>query len=257
MDEKYLERYCACDILGFREMINDLDKRALSVDEMRALLSFIHRPIGMSTNLWPTGFRAQSISDAVAISTNVNYAGLYEMLRALEGLTVQLLERGFFIRGGLVKGPLFHDENMVFGRALVDAFRLESEFAKYPRVMATREVWLDFEKYREQQKEPIIFDNWMQQADDGPMFVHTLRGLEKFAYQTKLENVNRRMADQNSLGNITALKKIIQEKLNLSIDNPRHFEKVQWFASYWNQSIPYGGDDFTSIQGPGLNRGFK
>jgi hypothetical protein len=254
MDEKYEERYCAyVDILGFREMINDLDKGKLSVEEMHTLLSFVHKPIGMSTNLWPTGFRAQSISDAVAISTNVNYAGLYEMLRAIEGLTLQLLDKGYFIRGGLVKGRLYHDEQMVFGRAFVEAYRLESEVARFPRVMVTREVWLDFEKYKAEQQKPIDFENWIIQADDGPMFVNSLRSTASFAYRTKLENVNLSPPEQKNLDHITEVQNIIQKKLDEAIDNPHHFEKVQWFAEYWNRSVPYGGKDFSTIQGPGLN----
>jgi hypothetical protein len=119
--------------LGFRGLIDGLGKGALSVEEMRDLLTIIHKPDGLSTRFWPTDFRTQSISDAVAISANMNREGLIEILRALEILTLRLLDKGYFIRGGLVKGRLFHDENVVFGDALVEAFRLESEVARYHR----------------------------------------------------------------------------------------------------------------------------
>ena len=32
---------------------------------------------------------------------------------------------------------------MIFGEALVRAYQLESEVVRYPRVMVTRDVWLD------------------------------------------------------------------------------------------------------------------
>ena len=253
-DLKYGERYCAfVDILGFRGLIGALGKGAISVVELRDLLTIIHKPDGLSSDLWPTDFRTQSISDAVAISANVNRVGLIEVLRALENLTLHLLNRGYFIRGGLVKGPLFHDENVVFGDALVKAYQLESEVARYPRVMATRAVWLDYEMYRTDGEDGKSFENWLLQADDGPMFVNTLRSTSAFAYRTKLENINLSPPEQKNLDHITKLQNMIQTKLNESIDNPRHFEKVQWFAEYWNRSVPYGGNDFSTIQGPGLN----
>ena len=61
----------------------------------------------------------------------------------LARLTGRLLQRGYFIRGALVKGPLYHDDKMIFGEALVRAYQLESEVVRYPRVMVTRDVWLD------------------------------------------------------------------------------------------------------------------
>jgi hypothetical protein len=250
---EYGERYCAfVDILGFRELIGDLGRGVLSVAELRDLLTIIHQPDGLNTQLYPTDFRSQSISDGVAISAAVTLDGLSEILRALENLTLRLLEKGYFIRGGLVKGRLYHDEKAVFGDAFLQAYRLESEVALYPRVMATRAVWLDFEKYREEEGGERLED-WIRQSDDGPMFVHTLRSTSRFAYRTKLDNINLSPPERTNLDHITDLQNIIQKKLNESIDTPRHFQKVQWFAEYWKRSVPYGGKDFTSIQGPGLN----
>lgn len=252
-ETEYPERYCAyVDILGFRGVINELGRGTLSVFELRDLLTIIHSTDGLNTTLWKTEFRKQSISDALAISTKVSSEGLSEMLRALENLTLRLLERGYFVRGGLVKGRLFHDDNVVFGDALVEAHRLESEVAIYPRIMATRAVWLDFEKYRAE-SDDRSFDGRLTQADDGPMFVHTLRAISQFAYRAKLENINLSPPEQTNLDHITDLQHTIQKRLDASIDNPRHFQKVQWFARYWNQSVPFGGRDFSCVQGPGLN----
>jgi len=30
----------------------------------------------------------------------------------------------------------------------------------------------------------------------------------------------------------------IQQRYEESMDTPRHFEKVRWFAQYWNDAIP-------------------
>jgi hypothetical protein len=30
----------------------------------------------------------------------------------------------------------------------------------------------------------------------------------------------------------------IQDSFDASVDDPKIFEKVQWFAAYWNRSVP-------------------
>ena len=68
------------------------------------------------------------------------------------------------------KGPLYHDDHIVFGDALVQAYRLESQIARYPRVIVPSEIGTRY--LGEHNKDRIVY------SDDGPMFVHTLRCLK-------------------------------------------------------------------------------
>jgi hypothetical protein len=253
MDD-YGSRYCAfVDVLGFRSLIADLGKGSISVQEMRDLLTIVHDSSGADHKHWPTEFRAQSISDAVAISTAASRYGLVEILRAIEMLTTKLLERGYFVRGSLVKGPLYHDNKMIFGEALVNAYRLESEVVKYPRIMVTRDVWLDFERYSKEEGENGSLANWLKQSDDGPWFVHTLRTTEAVISKVLLDNIGRLPGYAEALRPYAAIQERLQTKFDEAIDDPRHFEKLQWFADYWNRTIPYGLFG-KKIVGPGLNQ---
>jgi hypothetical protein len=45
---------------------------------------------------------------------------------------------------------------------------------------------------------------------------------------------------------------VIRQKFADAVDTPRHFEKVQWFASYWNDTIGFSPKGLTRIKGPGL-----
>jgi hypothetical protein len=47
---------------------------------------------------------------------------------------------GLLVRGGITVGKLYHHEGVVFGQALVDAYRLESAVAVYPRVVVSSEM---------------------------------------------------------------------------------------------------------------------
>src|ERR1700683_4416881 len=104
---QYDDRYCAfVDILGFRQLIESLSKDPEQVAALRNVLRRVHSP--------PTGakevVRAQSISDAVALSAEVNVEGLSAMFRILTFLSIDLLCQGFLVRGAVVKGPLYHDD---------------------------------------------------------------------------------------------------------------------------------------------------
>jgi hypothetical protein len=178
---------------------------------------------------------------------------LVEIMRALEILTTKLLVRGYFVRGALVKGPLYHDANVVFGEALVRAYRLESEVVRFPRTMATNDVVADIETYA-LEAGGETFANWIKQADDGPRYVHTLRTIEARVAGIRLDNINKRPEDQESFEEFQKIQDLIQMRFNQSFDNPRHFEKTQWFADYWNSCLPFGLDDWKKIEGPGLNR---
>jgi len=51
------------------------------------------------------------------------------------------MDLGVFVRRGISIGPLYHDTNVVFGPALVEAYKLESRIAKFPRILVSDQVY--------------------------------------------------------------------------------------------------------------------
>ena len=252
----YEGRYCAfIDILGFRNLVRGLH-HANDAVALRNVMRKIHAPTSASTVNWSVDFRAQSISDAIAISTTMLDSGVYRILEAIEDLAVDLLREGYFIRGALVRGLLYHDASMVFGEALVRAYELESTIARFPRVIIGKEVMGDFERMgvgllAETKKR---FDPFILQADDGPYYVHVLRKIATEVHRVQVENLNERPEDQTQLTDYAHMQDMIQERLDESSYDPRHFEKVQWFAKYWRSFMPSGVTGFKTITGPGMNK---
>jgi hypothetical protein len=249
----YEERYFAfVDILGFQGLIEQLKRGDTQFKTLWHLLKRIHTPPQFDPNPFlGSGFRAQSISDAVAISTAVNANGLMHMFAAIETMATALLAEGYFIRGAIVKGPLYHDESTVFGEALVKAYLLERDVVRYPRVMIVREVVEDLQRYA-RENDKVWAMNYALQADDGPAFLNVLRyaseqvneSIEKSTLLDPLMNdVMRHYGD---------IRNQIQYRFMASSDNPRHFEKVQWFARYWNKQIR-SCQALPRITGPGLS----
>lgn len=50
-------------------------------------------------------------------------------------IQTQFLDNGYLVRGGITTGSFFADDVMVWGNALVEAYKLESECATYPRII--------------------------------------------------------------------------------------------------------------------------
>ena len=148
---RHEERYCAfVDILGFQGIIHRLSNGDISFQELRDVLNIVHAPPreDQIASFGGSDLRAQSISDAVCLSAATTEAGLSHLFFSLEELSINLLQRGYFVRGAVVKGNLYHDERMVFGSALVEAFKLESEVAHFPRIMVMSDVAGDVWKYQ-------------------------------------------------------------------------------------------------------------
>ena len=229
----YEDRYCAyIDILGFRELIGRLDQGETPLRSLRELLEKVHNPPPTNAQAIPqTDFRVQSISDAVALSAATNPAGLGAIIHSVNRLAVDLLLQGFFIRGALVKGKLYHDEKIVLGRALIRAYELEDTVVRFPRVMVAREVVEDLRSVRGDDADVLL-----RRADDGPMFIHVLRAIEMAALPTKLgnfETLTLPIDDARFGGKLLPFVGItaqLQRRFDEATDNPNHFEKVKWFA---------------------------
>ena len=256
-DPSYEQRYCAfIDILGFGELIGKLDVGGTPAHTLRELLTKIHNPPPTQGASSPRAdFRAQSISDAGALSAAIVPSGLGAIIHSIDQLAVDLLTQGFFIRGALVKDLLYHGDKTVFGTALLRAYNLERSVVRFPRVMVTREVVEDIRAIDE-----TTYNQLLRHSDDGPLFIHVLRAIEMAVLPLKLgtqETIHRRIDNTIFGGKLLPYADIstqLQRRFDEATDNPRHFEKVKWFASYWNEHVRlWDIDGLNRVKGPGLD----
>lgn len=223
-------------------MVSQIDVSSASFETLRALLTRVHSA-GTPLESNAADFRAQSISDAVAISTNVSSSGLAEIFHSLIALTLDLLVQGYFIRGAIVRAPLYHDDNMVVGQALLRAYQFESEIAKFPRIVVTREVKNDLiaigaQAKAKQQSTPSIAN--LRRSGDGPMYLNVLEPMRELLMKTEHPYKRHELTSSETADfqRLHLIRDKIQERYEEAMDTPRHFEKVRWFAQYWNEMIP-------------------
>lgn len=155
-DKKYENRIIAyIDLLGFKEAVADEEKMESILD----LLTQFIKQNGDHTPEWGYDTKTnepiiQSISSS-AFSDHIVISFLviedsYEDIRLLMvmqklqnhigDIAMTALSKGFLIRGAVTIGKLYHQNNMVFGKALVDAYNLESQTAIYPRILISKEL---------------------------------------------------------------------------------------------------------------------
>jgi hypothetical protein len=251
---EYEDRYCAfVDILGFRQLVRQLDDDLAKFDELKAVLKKVHtHPSGGGDDQFEAEVRSQSISDAVALSTDVTAAGLAGLFATIRTLSIDLLCQGFFLRGAIVRGRLFHNSQMIFGAALVRAYDFESTVAKFPRVVVTREVRDDMLKFLSgvDGGENYPKAEELRQSTDGPIYLHVLEPVVAVLRRGPSVYSKATSTAVDDYSKYRAIRDKIQEKYEESMDNPSHFEKVRWFADYWNEVVP--DNLFLSVRGAGL-----
>jgi hypothetical protein len=245
--KKYETRYCAfLDILGFTDLIGNIGNEGFGFEVVRDLLRKIHEPSKFDT-AGTADFRATTISDAIALSSSFSANGLAVLVDAINRLVLGALEEGYFMRGGLCRGLLYHDEEMVFGEAFIKAYRLETNVARYPRIMVTKQV------YDEAVGSNLggYFRAHLLQAEDGPYFVHVLEEI-KVELAVIDAGVAPAVIVEQRTADFRKMRNQIARRLVEAADNPNHFEKVRWFASYWNSAFPPGEARTGRVIGPGL-----
>lgn len=133
---QYKERLIAfLDILGFKRIIEKTESDIVEFKKLIEVLYAIKNSFNQinSTDENPTDIHISMFSDSIIISASLTCkADIFVSL--LLKTNVWLLERGYFVRGGVDYGNIYHKNEIVFGPAFVKAYELE-KLADYPRII--------------------------------------------------------------------------------------------------------------------------
>ena len=133
--------------------------------------------------------------------------------------------QGFFIRGGLSVGPLFIDDNSVYGEALIDAYELESKTAVNPIVVLCKNTMKLVDKhigYYHGEAAPQIRHVLINA--DGRYFINYLS-------ECVIETHEGEAVDSKSL---RKHKTQIERALVQYAAQPAVFAKFSWLSEYHN-----------------------
>ena len=114
----------------------------------------------------------------------------------------EILRYGYLMRGAIVEGEFFHNDKIVYGKALVEAVHLEGKVANVPRILVKTKV-----------KEPHSF-YYLMQDNDEELFLNIFHLCNAF------DDVNFKIS--------------LLEMLKNNKENDHIKEKIMWMINYFN-----------------------
>lgn len=229
----YEKKYVAfADILGFEDLVKRTVEPNAEI-QLDSVLSALEVPnevklegitLGRVGDITDAAHRLSTFSDCLAISTEASEKGLMNLLFHLRAIAFRLLVLGYLLRGGIVEGFVYHENGRIVGPALVDAYKLEKNIAKFPRIIVDTDIVADARQWA--QPLSTIFDQLTRKDDDGHRFVHYL-----WAFRMLADNGNGFVGDWGKqVGKISNFLKSEKERLAAQ---PEHLTKILWLEKYF------------------------
>lgn len=127
------------DLMGFSDFVRQSSRNGDLVGILETLLTEL-KSFGVNSQDKKLGIGAwttetTSFSDCIVISEHLPACDIRHFLERIGRFQRIMVYRKLPVRGAITVGKLLHQENLVFGPALVRAYELESRVAKYPRVI--------------------------------------------------------------------------------------------------------------------------
>ena len=173
-------------------------------------------------------FALRAFSDNIAIGWPITGDGEGELINAFENLAVFQLEManaGFFVRGAISVGSVYLDEIVVFGDALLEAYRGETSLARDPRIVLTQSARSYVSRHLE----------YYQNTLHAPQTSDVLQDTDKQWFINYLDAI---MIAENEAGPFFGVlekhKISVESKLEQYRQKPPIFSKYAWSASYHN-----------------------
>lgn len=146
--QDYEDRIVAfVDVLGFKGLVDSSKNDVKVLRNITSALSTLYEWIWKwEADGGDSSFAFTQFSDSVVLSALADTQDGFEMLLQLMlGIVDIAYSNCIIVRGGIARGKLIHDNEMVVGPAMVDAYFLESQIAKYPRIVISEELKTEFE----------------------------------------------------------------------------------------------------------------
>ena len=103
----------------------------------------------------------------------------------------EILRYGYLMRGAIVEGEFFHNDKIVYGKALVEAVHLEEKVANVPRILVKTKVNETYSRYYlMQDKDDELFLNIFHLCnafDDVAFKINLLEMLKKHKNDEKIK----------------------------------------------------------------------
>jgi nitroreductase len=226
------------DVLGFKNMVADWppDRIGVALAELLSLSSHDLHLIRMTSRGLST------FSDHVVRTVGLD--GLNENqildviefeLAQLQHIQANLAAQNVFVRGAITRGPIFIDQDLVFGPALIRAYELEQTLALHPRVIFDPSLLEHLARDGNlADRLSLLCSHFLFQATDGLSSIDYLQVGDHVAERLDLLNIHAQIVGK-ALSEITA---------------PAVAAKYHWLAEYHNKIVADLSDADFDESGP-------
>lgn len=128
------------DFLGFKELVDRTTRESEFLKYLVKAMDIIGE-IGADDAELLKSQQITQFSDSIVVSYLVTeQSAVFWLMSDIAIHVIRLAERGFLVRGGMTVGQVYHSKKHVVGPAMNEAYRIESQVAKYPRVVIDPKV---------------------------------------------------------------------------------------------------------------------
>ncbi len=258
---KYENRLIAfIDILGFKEIVRSSETDDSKIEFLHSVLNYLKsweiseswslQLVEIEEDAQKKGVEnfdirgktnSTSFSDSIVVSVEVEN-NINEMASTLivnlAYIGAILFEKGILFRGGLTIGNLIHNENgTVFGQGLIEAYQLESNNAKFPRIVLSDKLLKQLNYPLDTKRNRYPYHQYIERFKDGCV------GFHQMIYFQVVESWTE-MTDEKLKSSLGKIRKVIVNGLDTSFENPSIFEKFKWLKEQYNKLIILNDFDF-------------
>ncbi len=165
--------------------------------------------------------RGTIFSDSIVLSASPAPVPIWAMVFKIAALAQNLARLGLLVRGGVATGELFHSTDQVFGPAFVDAYRIESQVAIYPRIVVAPSCLPQFEA--EGPSNGLHLRDYLRTDFDG------LSHIDVFSTHLMSAMIDRSAFGKHVQNNFDELS---QREKDLSV-----FAKLRWYCMYLEEKF--------------------
>jgi len=214
------------DVLGFSSFV-EADARSV---EPALLLKLQGLLAGVKSEAPELDVRA--FSDSITISSPLESSAIAKLINATLDLQCRFVSDGVLVRGGIAFGKHYGDETVIYSEALIRAYQLERDKARFPRILVADDLldWY-FHNQETELANAEAVKGVLTVDRDNLVFIDYLNAC---SIESHLQVVNAYKVDNAT---------------------PSVLEKIQWLCQYHNFAAQRAGSPHSYV-GPMLG-GFR
>lgn len=177
--------------------------------------------------------RCTCFSDSIIVSAEYDGININEVVSTFIANIARmgsfLLTKGILLRGGVTCGKLIHsDDGVVVGQALIDAYQIESNSAKYPRILLSNKLIKELNYPLNTKKNRYPYHQYLCRFEDGCVGFHQMISFQVLQNSSVLDDVNLKKK-------LDAVRKVIIAGLDSTFERSDIYAKYLWLKNAYNE----------------------